>query len=313
MGGWSISFGDPEQYKKFFEEYRPFLLENRLILEATKAIMLERVIHPTLAQEVSAIADLPDEDPRVRELEDKYHADLACFILARTAVDDYSEILTLASNGFGVGALKLLRGMYERVVTSAYVSLYPEVSRALVDDAWIQYWKIWKRAVGLNPNLANAIAQNDIDNLKTKADEARVRYRESFCKECNQLIQMSAWTKVDLNTMAQKVDSRLTELGLPHSSLSGLYLMCYLEPTVTEHATGASINDKFALVDGLWTYKMDTSKERRHGVVFGHLLLLLMLQRQDQHFGYGLEEVLRPRFEAYEAVWSVGTNGKEAL
>jgi hypothetical protein len=263
--------------------------------------MLNRTITPP---DMTALIDLPDDDPRVIEAEDRYKADLSTFVMARIAVDDFSELLTLASNGYGTGAMKTLRGMYERVVTSAYVALFPEVSRALVDSTWTQNWKIWKRATAMKPDLASTVDEQDVELLRKKAADAQARHNESICKTCKQLIQIHAWTKVDLATMAKKVDDRLTELGLEHVSLSDYYLRCYLQPTALEHATGTSVNEKFELVDGHWTYKMDTSGERRQAMLFGHALLLLLLGRQTQHFGYGLDDLIAPRIKAYRAVWS---------
>jgi hypothetical protein len=105
--------------------------------------------------------------------------------------------------------------------------------------------------------------------------------------------------------MAKKVDERFIGLGADYASLSGYYLRCYLQPTALEHATGTSINEKFELVDGHWTYKMDSSKERRQALLFGHALLLALLAYQNRHFGYGLDGNLRLRNAAYRRVWNL--------
>jgi hypothetical protein len=299
--GFSITLGNPVEQKAFVQEYAKFLIEWRRLQEVTKQVMLGRIIN---APDITALVDLPDDDPRVIEAEDRYKADLSAFVLARTAVDDFSELLTLASNGYGTGAMKTLRGMYERVVTSTYVALFPEVSRALVESTWTHSWKVWKRATAIRPDLATAVDEKDVDALRQKAAEAQARHNESICKACKQLIQIHAWTKVDLATMAKKVDDRLTELNLEHVSLSDYYLRCYLQPTALEHATGTSVNEKFEYVDGHWTYKMNTSKERQQAMLFGHALLLLLLGRQNQHFGYALDDLIAPRIKAYGAVWT---------
>ena len=43
--------------------------------------------------------------------------DRVLFWLGNVCREDFSEILLLAANGYGIGALKLFRGLYERVVT----------------------------------------------------------------------------------------------------------------------------------------------------------------------------------------------------
>jgi len=199
--GFSITFGDPVQQREFAREYMNFLLEWRELQEFVKEVMLNRTIHPP---DIDSLKDLADDDPLVLAAEDRYKADISSFMMARIAVDDFSELLTLASNGWGNGAMKTLRGMYERVVTSAYVALFPEVSRALVDSTWTQQWKVWKRAVALRPDIANEASQEAIEELQQRAAEAQARHEESICKKCNQLIQVHAWTKVDLETMGKR-------------------------------------------------------------------------------------------------------------
>ena len=49
-------------------------------------------------------------------------ADRIIFGLGRVCFEDFQQALILCGNGFGIGALQLLRGMYEREVTAAYLS-----------------------------------------------------------------------------------------------------------------------------------------------------------------------------------------------
>lgn len=301
MEGFSITFGDPAAQAQFAQEYRTFLIEWRELQETVKKVMLNHTIG---APDITKFEGLPDEAPEVIAAEDRYKADLSTFVLARTAVDDFSELLILASNGFGVGAFKTLRGMYERIVTSAYVALFPGASRALIDSIWTHRWKVWRRATKLVPELASKVNPGNIDDLKKRAAEAQARLHESVCKECKQIKQIHAWTKVDLSTMAEMVDKKQAENGVEGFSLSNYYLRCYLEPTAMEHATGTSINEKFDFVDGQWTYKMDSSKERRLALFFGHTLLIMLLSLQNDHFEYGLDEELNARVVAYKRVWN---------
>lgn len=58
------------------------------------------------------------------------------FYLGRLCAEEFNEILLLAGNGYGIGAFKLLRGMYERSVTAYRLHLHPE----LIDDFLEYYW-----------------------------------------------------------------------------------------------------------------------------------------------------------------------------
>src|SRR5438046_2686862 len=60
-----------------------------------------------------------------RQLPSGPATDQVVHLLARRTAEDFEEIILLASNGFGFGALSLLRGMYERVVTAFYLHYNP--------------------------------------------------------------------------------------------------------------------------------------------------------------------------------------------
>jgi hypothetical protein len=185
--------------------------------------------------------------------------------------------------------------MYEKVVTSAYVAENPEVSRALVDSTWTDKWNLRKRLRKVSPSAESGIDPVQIAELESKAADAQSRLNDSVCTKCKQIITVHAWTKVTLLTMAEKVGA----------SLADLYAVAYQIPTSVAHATGESVNAKMEQgPDGSWTYKMNTSQERAHALCTGHNLLLQLLGRQNDHFGYGLENLLVPRKEAYMNIWS---------
>ena len=69
------------------------------------------------------------------------------FALGRLAVEDFAEFLLLCGNGHGVGGLKILRGMYERVVTALYLARHPEQVDAFLDYDYIHQ----RQLLNLNP------------------------------------------------------------------------------------------------------------------------------------------------------------------
>jgi hypothetical protein len=77
----------------------------------------------------------------------KNHAEDVCFNLGHTCRDDYMEILFLALNGYGTGASKLLRGLYERAVTLAYIAKHPEKVDRFWHFAAIQEYRAMKSAL----------------------------------------------------------------------------------------------------------------------------------------------------------------------
>jgi hypothetical protein len=48
------------------------------------------------------------------------------YFLGRLVWEEFMEVLLLSANGYGIGALKLVRGMYERAVTARYLREHPD-------------------------------------------------------------------------------------------------------------------------------------------------------------------------------------------
>jgi hypothetical protein len=51
--------------------------------------------------------------------------DRIIYFTGRLCAEDFMEVLLLCGNGYGIGAMKILRGMYERAVTARYLHANP--------------------------------------------------------------------------------------------------------------------------------------------------------------------------------------------
>ncbi|MGD1104868.1 MAG: DUF5677 domain-containing protein, partial [Terriglobia bacterium] len=70
--------------------------------------------------------------------------DRIVFFSGRLCLEDFMEILLLCGNGYGVGAMKILRGMYERAVTARYLHLHPEEEKAFLDFHLVSQHRLTK-------------------------------------------------------------------------------------------------------------------------------------------------------------------------
>jgi len=68
-------------------------------------------------------------------------ADRAILFSGRLCIEDFMELLCLAANGYGIGAMKLLRGLYERAVTTSYLAEHPEEAQAFLDFRFVSRHK----------------------------------------------------------------------------------------------------------------------------------------------------------------------------
>src|SRR5712671_5104755 len=144
MSAFTLTIGNPPQQEKFVRENQEFLLEYREISRLLTRVFIRSLAQPS-PEEVQRLEQFPDSDPAVVAFEDQIWADRVVFYLGRIAADDFNELLLLASNGWGFGALKILRGMYERVVTGAFISKNPSEARVFANDGPIKRGNIWKR------------------------------------------------------------------------------------------------------------------------------------------------------------------------
>jgi hypothetical protein len=285
--------GTLEAQQRFMQENKRFLEEWPLLRPVVEKVFLNRMIHPPPDDVWEKLKDLPEDAAEILAVEDKYRTDLIVFTLGRIAADDFGELIVLAGNGWGIGALKILRGMYERVVTSAYIAKVPEASRAFADSFWTHRLKLWKRLSALDPTIEQRATPEVIDTIKIEGRKAQDRKNVSVCKHCGQIKTIDAWTPLDLASMAK----------IAGKYLEDLYALCYLDPTSHLHATGAGLTARMEHQDDAWIYKLDTTAEAQIALHLGHTLLVFDLGIQNDYFGLELEDVIQPRFDAVDKVW----------
>jgi len=134
-------------------------------------------------------------------------ADVVIFFLGRLAAEDFGEIVLLCANGYGFGATKLLRGMYERVVTARYLRLRPDEAEAFL------VWGVvseGKRAQEVLDTFGDGFSAATVTKLKEKVAEGkaeRPRFMVPDCKTCSTTRLNHTWSRLDMVAMAR---ARLT-------------------------------------------------------------------------------------------------------
>lgn len=289
-----IGVGDAAAQARFLDRYKPFLSEYPELSKVLKKCFLRALKNPP-EEEYKALLELPDEDPSVIAFEDRLNADLLVFYLGRICADDFGEIITLAGNGRGVGAYKILRGMYERIVTASYIAQNPSESRPFMEEEWIQKWKLWQSALKVTPDIANRYTDEQKRNLEEQYRKAKAKKEESVCKKCGQPKTAEAWTRVDVFSMAEKSDKDLADL----------YGSCYQEPTFHSHPTGFGVSRRMRRNEenAGWTFQEISEKEAKSALHLAHNLVLRLLALQDDCFKLGMESEIQPRINAFVNLW----------
>jgi len=294
-----IAVGDFEAQKRFIATHEALLREYhdiRTLLEQvfirTLAISTEE--HPIGQRDA---VKLPEEEV---EAEDRLLAQPVVFYLGRVAADDFGELLTLAGNGRGVGAYKILRGMYERIVTAAFIAKNPSEARHFLAHEDIERGKLWNRTVEIIPDIKKQFTDEQIQKIETQHRQAQAKLKIEYCNKCNQPITQEAWTRKSLETMAKRADPQLLVS----------YAYCYLLPTFHTHATSFGLNTRLRKTDAGYTYNELTENEARTAVLLGHGLILRLLRLQNNYFALGLDAEISARFDMFPKVW--GTHDGQA-
>jgi RNase P subunit RPR2 len=290
-----IGIGDSKAQREFLRNNKAFLREYPNLHTLITKVFIQALVISTQEQEIEQVSGhLELSDATAIAVEDRLLAQPTVFYLGRTAADDFGEIIILSGNGRGFGAYKILRGMYERVVTAAFIAQNPSEARHFLAHSDIEKGKLWKRLVEIMPDLAKRYTAEQIKDLEDRQQSAQENLKSDYCKKCNQPLTQEAWTRATLETMAQKVDP----------NLKVLYPTCYVMPTLHHHATPFGLETRLRqMPNGGYTFRETSEGEARQAVMLGHNLMLQLLNLQNSYFGLGLDNEIKTRCEAFIKIW----------
>jgi hypothetical protein len=275
--------GDREVQQRFIAAHQAFLQEFPEVLS-----LADKIFKLTLGRY---------NEPSEKDNTELRLAQIIVFYLARTAFDDFGDMLLLAGNGRGIGARKLLRGMYEHLVTAGFIAQNPAEAKLFNDHAAIEKGKIWHRLVELDPNLKTESTPEELQGIEERFTKAQTQVKSETCKKCGQPITQEAWTRVSVDAMASKVDA---ENG---TDLAKLYASYYLMPTFHSHPTAYGLESRLIKTDGGWAFKQLTEHEAQDTVLRGHILVLRLFKILNRYFQLGLNSEIAARRNGFLNAW----------
>ena len=248
-----LGFANYPEWERFNTNF-PCFVDKQPFLEALRDKMFVRKIHPT------------------------HQADYIIYGLGRVCVEDFEQILNLCGNGFGMGAMQLLRSMYERQVTAAFISKYPNEWDAFATYDAIHTRKLvqqFKVVYEDAPAILNSIVSEE---EQAKIDEQKQQVKRSFmktkCRKCKTEELMFSWNKLDVGTMA----------GSGHQpALKDLFPYSYFLPLLMSHSTFKSVEARVEFKeDGSFSFESDGQRNAvKKALVFGHHLLIHVFDLQN--------------------------------
>lgn len=155
------------------------------------------------------------------------------YFLACGCLREFNEVLLLCSNRYGIGALKILRPLYERVVTLKYLSEHPEEV-----ESFQRYSTVHLHKLLIESDVMLAGRQQVEGEARTSIEQryenVKSQFKMTMCKKCGRQGLQSSWTKKGLPELAQAAGEDIRKI----------YFMAFLLPTLHIHTTHWGISSQ---------------------------------------------------------------------
>lgn len=165
------------------------------------------------------------------------------YFLGRLGVEEFMEILLLSANGYGIGAQKIVRGMYERAVTARYLHKFPAETENYLAYKRVADHKLLRASQ--TTMGSDVFSEEQSDNIVRDFEAVKERFTISECRTCKTTRLNHSWSKVDIISMARMADTNLWKWAVPgyyrpmqelHSSLSAIFSR--LDPDAVKSGEG---------------------------------------------------------------------------
>jgi hypothetical protein len=265
------SYGYPEEWAAFSQNHQEFLKRFSNIENAIR-VAFQR-IHQTT-------------QPLERTV----------YFQGRLIVEDFMEILLLCGNGYGIGAQKLVRGMYERAVSARYLMSHPDEV-----DNFLDFHRVadYKFLVAIEQSMSpDVFSAEQTSKIRSDYESVKEQFTVSDCKLCGTTRMNHTWSKVDIVSMARKTKN-LWPFVLPG------YYMPMREAHSTVGAIFSRIDPESAARDAGLIFDGELQRDRAHtALLTAHMILLDALELQREFFKI---EELGPIMQAcmadYTEIW----------
>jgi hypothetical protein len=268
-----MGFGNRQAWRWFNEQF-PEFVRRHANLESLRDKMFIRRVVPT------------------------HHADYIVYGLGRVCIEDFEQALNLCGNGFGIGAMQILRGMYERHVSAAYLAANRDDVNDFVDYHHVQQRKALthlREAYRGDQGIFRRLVSEEEERTIEESYEALPAKFKNRCEECGKP-QMMSWTPHSTAALARKGGQNLEKL----------YYHEYFRPTLFTHSTFTSVVAR--VVDkpgGSFAFESEgQQKHIREALIGAHSLLLNVFDLQNKHFQLGLDAEVERCNREYLECWA---------
>ncbi len=256
-------FGFPDFWQEVYDAHRPFF-------EA--CFRLNDLSNQELAEAVKKAAEPVEK---------------VVFLLVRITTIGMIELLTLAGNGAGPGAMKIARGMFESSTVSEYLRRNPQEAQVYLEFTHIIHWNRYQQLLKSSPDAAKKIEPRKVKELERNYNRARTRFMGSKGRIRNQ------WNKNSIAQMAREVGR------------SEQYETSYSLGASIHHANFEGALAYVQVQDANVTFDAPPSMAWiPEALIAGHICLLQALDTLNDCLKLGFDDKIKAAADEFKKVWS---------
>jgi hypothetical protein len=234
----------------------------------------------------------------IREVTLSEPIDKFVFQYGRLCLEDFFEIVLCCGNGYGMAAQKLLRTLYERAVTLAYLNDHPSELDSFIDFQKIQDYKVVRQIE--ESSGQGTIPAQIVEEVKAGYDEVKDRFMVTDCKTCGTKRLNHFWNKSDFVTLSKTTGSKAD------GRLGALIVHGYYFPLKHAHATFGALTSRLEVAEDDSISFVPTAQRKPADEAFkvAHNVILQVLLIHNERFKVAtLEEKLQICTEDFIEIW----------
>ena len=219
------------------------------------------------------------------------------YFLWHSIWDDFSEILLLYANGYPLGALKILRGMFERTVHICHFLEHPENIDLFLDFAWIDE----KKMINLTPEL---YAEEYKKNVSDEVERVKSQFQVPVCDVCK--VNDCEKCKKTRTSHAWFGKSNIVDMALELNMLKVLIKGAYYIPLQETHPKLQSLDKRIFTNDkGILEYRHDSESHKSDLPLYSaHLFLIASFEAFMKFSEFPeTEKITEELHKGYEKAW----------
>jgi Family of unknown function (DUF5677) len=115
----------------------------------------------------------------------------------------FMEVITLVGNGFGLGAMKIVRALMEYAINAEYLRLFPDESDDYLEWHWIEQYRLHTWVNEHASELSDSISKTSIQAIEENYQ--RVRSRFEYTTRNGRTKLRDQWCKLGIADRAVKI------------------------------------------------------------------------------------------------------------